>query len=293
MSACCPLLMNTRAGTLYTTPGQEQLKRMARKVGLELEIIQTRTPGEMQAALRRLVAAGAERVAVAGGDGTVAVAVQELAHTGTALGILSQGTFNNFAAVLRIPHNLPAALQTLRDGEVREIDLGRVGDRYFTESAGLGFFADGLALYGVGARKSFLRGLFVLTRLFLAFHSQTVRLVVDGEPRSERVLLCEVANTYRIAQAVPIAPEADVADGALNMVIFGDVRRRELIPHLRALRAQMHLDLPKVSSVAVREVRLESRRPRNVHCDDRIMGVTPCTIAVAPGPLKVLVDPTP
>ena len=99
------------------------------------------------------------------------------AHTQTALGILSQGTFNNFATVLRIPHNLPAALRTLRDGEVREIDLGRVGDRYFTESAGLGFFADGLALYGVGARKSFVRGLYVLTRMFLAFRAQTVRLV--------------------------------------------------------------------------------------------------------------------
>jgi diacylglycerol kinase (ATP) len=293
MSECFPLLINTRAGSLYATPGQEQLRRMARKVGLELNIIHTQSPGEMQTALRRLVAAAEERVAVAGGDGTVAMAVQELAYTGTALGILSQGTFNNFATVLRIPHNLPAALQTLRDGEVREVDLGRVGDRYFTEAAGLGFFADALALYGVGARKSFVRGLFVLTRLLLAFQSQPVRLVVDGEPRAERILLCEVANTYRIAQAVPIAPEADVADGVLNMVVFGDVRRRELLSYLRALRAQMHLDLPKVSSAAVRKVRIESRRPRNVHCDDQIIGVTPCTVEVAPGALKVLVDPTP
>jgi len=291
VSNSCPILMNTRAGAMHAPSGQEQLQRMAREAGLEIEIFHTQSPEEMTKALQKLVADGAERVGLAGGDGTVELAVQTLAHTNTALGILSQGTFNNFASALRIPHNLPAALRMLRDGVVQEVDLGKVGDRYFTESAGVGLFADGLALYGQGSNKNFFRGVYAAVRLGLAFRAREMQITVDGTVHSSRVTLCEVANTYRIAQAVPIAPDANIADGLLDVVILSDITRRELLPYLHALRAQMHLSLPKVTVLRGREVKIEALRPRNAHADDHIVGVTPLTVTVVHKALKVLVDP--
>lgn len=291
MTHFCPILMNTHAGAMHVPSGREQLQRMARDVDLEIEIIHTESPEAMTKALEKLVSEGAERVAIAGGDGTVQLAVQTLAHSNTALGILSQGTFNNFASALRVPHNLPAALKMLRDSMVQEVDLGKVGGRYFTESAGVGLFADALALYGQGTNKNFFRGLYATARLGLAFQAHEMEIIVDGAMHSSRVTLCEVANTYRIAQAVPIAPEADITDGLLDIVILSDITRRELPSYLRALRAQMHLGLPKVSTLRGREIRIESKRPRNAHADDQVVGVTPLTIMVAPKALKVLVDP--
>ena len=276
---------------MHAQSGQEQLQRMAREADLDIEIIHTESPEDMTQALQKLVKEGAERVAVAGGDGTVRLAVQTLAQTDTALGILSQGTFNNFASALRVPHNLPAALRMLRDGVVQQVDLGKVGDHYFTESAGVGLFADALALYGQGSNKNFLRGVYAAARLGLAFGAREMQVTVDGTTHPSRVTLCEVANTYRIAQAVPIAPEADIADGLLDIVILSDLKRHELRPYLRALRAQMHLGLPKVTVLRGREIRFEAARACNVHADDQIIGVTPVTITVAPNALKVLVDP--
>ena len=276
---------------MHAQSGQEQLQRMAREADLDTKIIHTKSPEDMTLALQKLVKEGAERVAVAGGDGTVRLAVQTLAQTDTALGILSQGTFNNFASALRVPHNLPAALRMLRDGVVQQVDLGKVGDRYFTESAGVGLFADALALYGQGSNKNFLRGMYATARLCLAFEAHEVQVVVDGTPHPSRVTLCEVANTYRIAQAVPIAPDADIADGLLDVVILSDLKRHELWPYLRALRAQMHLGMPKVTVLRGREIRFEAAHPRNIHADDQIVGFTPITITVAPNALKVLVDP--
>jgi len=276
---------------MHAQSGQEQLQRMAREADLDTKIIHTKSPEDMTLALQKLVKEGAERVAVAGGDGTVRLAVQTLAQTDTALGILSQGTFNNFASALRVPHNLPAALRMLRDGVVQQVDLGKVGDRYFTESAGVGLFADALALYGQGSNKNFLRGMYATARLCLAFEAHEMQVVVDGTPHPSRVTLCEVANTYRIAQAVPIAPDADIADGLLDVVILSDLKRHELRPYLRALRAQMHLGMPKVTVLRGREIRFEAAHSRNVHADDQIVGLTPITITVAPNALKVLVDP--
>jgi len=293
--SACPVLMNTQAGAIHEFSGPEQLQRMAGEAGFELDIRQTHSVEEMQEQLRQLVQEGAPRVAVAGGDGTVEIAVQIVAHTNTALGILSQGTFNNFASALRLPHNLPAALGVLHTGRICAVDLGCVNGRYFTESAGIGLFADGLSLYGEGTNKNFLRGLYTLARLALAFRPCEAEIVVDGEPHQARVTLCEVTNTYRIAQAVPIAPEADVDDGYLDVVLLQDIERHELLEYLKALRAQMHLGLPKVKVLrARREVRIAThRRRRNVHADDTVVGVTPVQITVEAGALKVLVPDKP
>ncbi|BDI34527.1 diacylglycerol kinase [Capsulimonas corticalis] len=285
-----PILMNTRAGAMHAESGEQQLQNMAAEIGLDIQVIRTQSKEDFQSELRKLIAAKAPKAAIAGGDGTVGLAVQELAHTQTALGILSQGTFNNFASALRLHHNLPAALRTLKDGTPKAVDLGKIGDRYFTESAGVGLFAESLALYGRGSNKNFLRGLYALTRLSLAFRAQDIQLILDGEAHSGRITLCEVCNTYRIAQAAPVAPKADVDDGLLDIVVFRDVRRRELPAYLRAVRAQMHLGLPKVEVLRAKEIRIEARRPMNVHADDQIIGVTPQTVTVQPGALQVLVD---
>ena len=91
-------------------------------------------------------------------------------------------------------------------------------------------------------------------------------------------------------QAAPIAPHADIDDGLFEIVIFRDVHRRELPAYLRALRAQMHLGLPKVEVLRAKEVRIEGGKPMNVHADDQVVGVTPQTVTMQQGALQVLVD---
>ena len=282
--------MNQKAGALHPTADAEQIQEMAREVGLDCEVWTTGTPKEMRQAIRGLVAEGREKVAVAGGDGTVAFAVQELAYQKTILGIIPQGTANNFATALRLPQDLPSALRVLVEGEVKEVDLGKVNDRYFTEAAGVGLFADCLALYGAGTNKDVPRALYALGRVVLSMQAQRIRLTVDGQPHTERAVMCAVANSYRMGFAAPVAPAAKVTDGELDMVVVGDLQRRELIPYYRAIRAQTHLELPKVHSLRAKEVRIEARRRMNVHCDDRVVGTTPVTITAQPGALRVMVD---
>lgn len=289
MSTPCTILVNNRAGFLTSTT-VEQLCQAAEQAELDCEVVPTHSPEEMCAVIRRLVAGGAERLAVAGGDGTIAHAVQVLAHQRTVLGILPQGTANNFATALRLPTDLPSAMRVLRDGEVREVDLGKVGSRYFTEAAGVGLFADVLALYGAGTNKNFLRALYAMTRVVLSMRAQRLRLYVDGELHVERAVMATVANTFRMGVSAPMAPCAKVTDGRLDVVVVGDLKRRELVPYYRAIRAQLHLDLPKVSSVQAREVRIEAARRMNVHADDRVVATTPVTITAQPGALRVLVD---
>jgi diacylglycerol kinase (ATP) len=291
----CPILLNAKAKALGLKFTAEQMQEMAQDVGLEVEVIATESAAQMMALVRDYKAAGAPRVAVAGGDGTVSNVVQELAHSETALGIIPQGTFNNFATALRLPMDLPSALRVLKDGHIEEVSLGKVMSddglaRYFTESAGVGLFADALALYGEGSNKNFWRGLKAMFRVVASFEARRVNLDVDSRQIAQRAVLCMVANTYRTAQAVPIAPGARLTDDELDVIIAGDLRRGELLTYYRAFRAQLHLKLPKVTALRGREIRITSRHRLNVHCDDVIVGFTPVTVTVQPRALKVWID---
>jgi diacylglycerol kinase (ATP) len=290
MSDCIPILLNGCAGAVDAATCERQLVRLASQIDLRAQIVFTSSADDMRNTIKRLVAQGEPKLAVAGGDGTVGIAVQELANTNTALGILSEGTFNNFASTLRIPHNLPAALKVLRDGVIKEVDLGKIGDRYFTESAGVGLFADALTLYGQGSNKNMVRTLYAMARLLVTFRAHDVEIIVDGKHYGERVVLCEVANTYRIGQALPIAPEADVCDGELDLILIGNIKRRDLIRYIQAIRSQMHISLPEVTTLRGKNIEIMTKKPRAVHCDDHLAGKTPVTISIQPKALKVLVE---
>lgn len=291
MTPRCALLVNDRAGALHATASIDQLRELTTELQLDTAIIGTQSPHEMRLKIRELLSQGVARIAVAGGDGTIHHAIQELARKDVVLGIIPQGTANNFATALRLPQDLPSALRLLADGEVKEVDLGRIRGEYFTEAAGVGLFADMLALYGTGTNKDVLRGLYAMTRVLLSFRPQRIRLTLDGELQTERAAMCTVANTYRMGMSAPMAPFAKVTDGQLDVVIIGDLAPKEYFTYYRALRAQAHVGLPKVQCLRAQEVRIESRRPANVHCDDHVIGTTPVVITAEPKALKVLVEP--
>jgi diacylglycerol kinase (ATP) len=249
----------------------------------------------MRGAIRKSIERGERAVAVAGGDGTVGCAVQELARSDVALAILPLGTRNNFANALRLPQDLPNALRVLRDGVERlvdlgRVDLGRVDGRYFTEAAGVGLFADLLATYGRAARRSPVRTLVSILKVSLNMRPARLHLTLDGRTLDERAVFCTIANTFRMAQGLPIAPGARLTDGVFDVVIFGDLHRREILTYYMALRRQAHESLPKVQRLTAREVRIQARPRLRVHCDDRIVGKTPATAVCESKALKVWVE---
>jgi diacylglycerol kinase (ATP) len=293
MSTPIPVFLNANAGVFSSSLSAEQMQAAAREAGLEVEPIITDSTDEMAARLKRFVEEKRERIGIAGGDGTVAIAAQVLARSETALGIIPQGTFNNFATALRLPQDLPSALRVLREGEARDVDLGCVEvcehrPRFFTEASGVGLFADGLALYGKGSNKNFLRGFKAITRVLLSLRARRLELTLDGQKYSERAVMCICANTFRMAQGVPVAPEAKLTDGALDVILVGDLSPGEVLSYYRAFRAQTHLDLPKITHHRAKRITITGRRHMNVHCDDAFVGTTPATISSQPRALKVL-----
>src|SRR5260370_5706081 len=86
------------------------------------------------------------RVVIAGGDGSIGSVVRKLADSKHPVGILSLGTFNNFATALGLPGDLDQQIQVVKKGRPRPITLGRVNGTVFLDACAIGLFGETIAL---------------------------------------------------------------------------------------------------------------------------------------------------
>ena len=95
---------------------------------------------QMADEIRELVQAGAKRILVSGGDGTLALAAGVLAGTATALGVIPGGTLNHFAGRMGIPTDPPTAIDLALTGKPQAVDVAYVNDRLFINTSSVGAY---------------------------------------------------------------------------------------------------------------------------------------------------------
>lgn len=145
-------------------------------------------PQELEDAIRRIVAEGATRILVAGGDGTIATAASALLETGSELAILPGGTLNHFATDLGIPKESAEALALATSGSARPADAALVNKRLFLNTSSVGAYVHFVKVreyleprfgYRIASAIAAFRILFQLRQF-------TVEVEVDGERHTYR-----------------------------------------------------------------------------------------------------------
>lgn len=83
-------------------------------------------------------------ILIAGGDGTINYVVNVLKNNGikTPIAVLPTGTANDFASVLGMPSNIVEACRRILSGEIRKIDLGHAGEKYFVNIFSCGLLTE-------------------------------------------------------------------------------------------------------------------------------------------------------
>jgi len=271
-----------------------RLQQRLEKSGLECTTIFTEAPAHATELAARAASEGAERILVAGGDGTVCEAAEGLAASGCRceLAILPLGTGNDGARTLGIPGELNRATQVVTGGVVRTVDLIRVGDRLVLNAIGIGLTAD---INERAARIKWVRGIAVYlgtaaVSLF-RFRAPRVRVVADGRTIDSTMTILAVHNGPTTGGGFALTPGAVPDDGLLDATLVPDVpvsgRLKRLVG---ALRGTLHtMD----GSIALRTAALElhHEEPLAVHFDGnqgRLEG--PVTrFEIVPKALKVVV----
>jgi diacylglycerol kinase family enzyme len=189
---------------------------------------------------RSALAAGADVLIAAGGDGTVRACVEHLVGTDTALAILPFGTGNLLATNLGVPARTKDALSLVTSGQRRRLDVGVLGDRPFVVMAGIGL--DALMLRDapetLKRRIGWPAYLWAAAR-HLCEPPMTLTLRVDdGRPVTRRARMLLIGNVGRLQGGIPVLPGARPDDGLLDIALLMPPRRLSWIPLAWALLRQ-------------------------------------------------------
>ncbi|MGI8747447.1 MAG: diacylglycerol/lipid kinase family protein, partial [Deinococcus sp.] len=124
--------------------------------------------------------------------------------------------------------------------------------------------------------------------------SAELEVWADGQPFYRGPgCLAAVMNGRRYGGGFRIAPDADPADGRLELVLGGQLGRAELLGLMGRLRLGRHLGHPQVRHVRARQVGLRWSEPMFLHLDGEVGGelageVLELEAGVRPGALRFL-----
>ncbi len=290
------VILNPAADRGRAAEREEAIAQGLKTWGVSFEIFRTEAPGHATELARRALAEGFSVVAAAGGDGTVNEVAQALVGTGVALGVLPIGSGNDFIKGMGIPKALPQALEVLRRGEVKRVDVGTVeveglGGRYFFNCFGAGI--DGQIALDY-KRMRYLRGelgyLWAAVLEVFRFRGVRARVEAEGFSYEGRVALLPLQNGPFAGGGFHVAPGAAPDDGFLDLVVVDDRSIPRRFPLLKRFRDGTYFRLPGIRRLRVKWVQIELERALPAHLDGEVLpqAVARLRVEVVPGALKVV-----
>ena len=265
--------------------------------GRTVRLLSAGSGEDAEKACHRAVADGIGALVAVGGDGTVHRAVQAVAGTGTGFGVVPSGTGNDFAAGTGAPAAPMAAAtgiaDAIRAGRTTPIDLARVttaeGDvRWFGAVLAAGFDAvvnerANRMRWPRGPRRYDLAILLEMARL----RPRHYRLQLDGVDRGFTGVLVAIGNCRSYGGGMLICPDADPADGLLDVVVAASLGRGALVRLKPRLRRGTHVTDPRVGSYRAREVRIGAADIVG-YADGERIGALPLVVSCEPGAVRLL-----
>ncbi len=269
--------------------------RRLREAGAEVAVEYSRSL-EHAGELARTAAAKGDIVIAAGGDGMVGGLAGALTGVDGVLGILPAGRGNDFARQLGLPEDPERLADLLLSAEPRAIDAIEV-----TGGDGVTHIVMGGVYGGVDSvanvhinRLTRLPGSLAYylgpLRAITTWRPVTYRITVDGETREERGYSVIAANSGYYGYGLHVAPDAEVDDGLLDIVILRHAPKRLFFKVMRELPHGTHVSRPEIEVLRGREVRVEADREIPFGGDGELLGSLPVTVRVLPGALKVIAE---
>jgi diacylglycerol kinase (ATP) len=215
----------------------------------------TRGPGDEARLAEEAVRRGFRRIVAVGGDGTWSNVGNAILRTGVPakLGLVPGGTGCDLAKTLGIPpRDVAACCRVVLEGASRTIDVGRIEDKHFLNIAGFGYdvavledswsvaYLEGSALY-----------LYCALRQLGSYRGFSLEMEADSRALGKRdLLMLIVANARIFGGGFRVAPHADLADGRLEAVAFGNMGLSGRVNALVRLLRGSHLKHPRVTAVS-------------------------------------------
>lgn len=251
-------------------------------------------PKRLEATLEAALAKKPELVILGGGDGTISGLVDLLVGKDVVLGVLPLGTANSFCRTLGIPLDVEGAVEVLRTGKPKRIDLGMIDDDYFANAATLGIAPKIAETVPHGLKKVLGRAGYLTWAAYQYAKFRPFRMTVTveagrdaGPPQTIRCVEVRIANgRYHGGQELMETAEVDSGEIVVECV-RGHLKRR-LVANWAANLLRLPQRREDVVEFHGTAIRLDSNKPRAISIDGEVLARTPVTVKVADDVIAVM-----
>jgi len=235
------------------------------------------------------------RIYAAGGDGTVNEVASGLVGCKFAsLGIIPVGSCCDFVKSLRDRNYLDIAKQI--DGDVMEVDILQVNDRYSINVANIGFDANVVeraALYRhhMPVKKAYDRAIF--WNLINKYDNEFTLEINGKVVFSGKYLLTAFGNGQVYGGGYRCTPTASVSDGMIDVVIARKMSRLRFIRLIKIYKNGQHLNNPKLEGIVsfyqCKSARVTAKEPMNVSLDGELYKWSEVNIRILEKAVRVII----
>lgn len=298
-------LVNPSSGGGAAPEAVVPVARRLRDAGARVEVVYSPGPRAVREMVASAVARGDVVVSV-GGDGMLSSLAGEVAAHDGVLGLLPAGRGNDFARALGVPGDEAGRARTLLEGVERRVDLvalahpGADEVRLVAGSVYAGIDARAAEIVdGLHALPGVLQYPVAAVRAVATYRPGRFRVTVDGTTREVDAAMVVVASSPYYGKGMAIAPDAEVDDGLLDVVVVEAASRRRLLRSMPKLYDGSHVTSEAVTVVRGRRVELAADGAGGLAVpaggDGEALGPLPrlgdepAVVEVRPGALRVLV----
>jgi YegS/Rv2252/BmrU family lipid kinase len=272
--------------------GQKLFKRACSAMsGLpyEVDAHAVEDPDDLEATVLRALAKKPDLLILGGGDGTVSGLVDLMVGHDVILGVLPLGTANSFARTLGIPLTVEGAVEVIRTGKPRRIDLGMIDGDYFANCAAMGISPKIAETVPHGLKKVFGKVGYLTWAAYQYLRFRPFTLIVgEGETAVKiRVVEVRISNgPYHGGTELVDAAAVDSGEIVVQAVM-GHVKRR-LVQNWVASVFRHESRHEKVRDFRGKSLKINTIPSLPISIDGEVLARTPVTAKVAAGIIRVM-----
>jgi diacylglycerol kinase (ATP) len=284
------VILNPSAGSAADL--DDIVAKISRLRGVEIRL--TTKPGSAARLAKTALAKGRRLIIAAGGDGTLNEVINGVGENlgDAAVGLIPLGTGNDFARTIGVPPDIEQALELIRAGETRRVDLVRVTSdevRYFVNVSAGGF--SGLVnekltpqMKKTWGPLAYLRSAAAALPELRAY--QTTLAFDNAESLRIELYNVVVANGRYVAGGTLIAPDASIDDGLLDIVLIPKRPAAELAVLAAQVALGTHLTSDAIVFRRAAKLTVNSKPGMWFNVDGELVGNEPARFEILPGALR-------